>query len=468
MNIIILGAGRTGFSLAQRLIHEDKHVVLIEQDREKADYADSKLDCKVINDSGNNLEVLKLAEAAKAKFFIALTESDEINMIACALVSSEFKDIETVARVRNIEYFNSQILSHRFLGIDHVINPEIEVAKKIVKTIDQGARSEIMSFDNPNYQMWDYTIGKSSYFDKKSIAKVRSDFSEKFLIVSILRDDDYIIPTGASVLLENDQIYILSTKEGFEEIFKKDGKPQRPINSLLLIGGGKTGRYVADALFDNNSEQKSIFRKISTLFKGGNSRSIHFVEEDYKKCKLLAERYPNALVTHADISDEGFLEEEKLDGYDLMVNITGNQELNLISGIYGKKLGVKRVISIVKKSGYKNISKYLDLDVTISKDDSVVGSILKIVRHGDVLSVHTISDSDLEAIEFLVEKSSGVDGKKIMDIKLPKDNLIMLISRDQESFIPTGDTVVSSGDHIVVMSTKWSLKKLEALFSETS
>lgn len=464
MYVVISGAGKTGFSLAKRLISEDKEVAVIEKDEEKAKYLDNNLDCLVINDSGNNLDVLKEAGIEDADFFISLTNSDEINMITCALVKSEFKKVKTIARVRNFEYSRTDIFNKPVFGIDFVINPEIEAAKSIVRTLEHGARSDVMAFEDAEMQLRDIYISKNSIFKNKKLIDIRNELPMDFLVTSILRDNFYLIPDGNTMIKENDYIYLLSTAAGFEYIFTRQGEEQNPLKNILLVGGGKVGRYVSEYILEEKSDIQKELERIKQSFPKKIKRKLHIVDKNYVKCKTLAQNYEKALVTHADISDEGFLEEENLKKYDLMINCTSNQELNIVSSIYGKKLGVPRTISFVKNSGYRNIGKLLGTDVTISMNNSVVNSILRLIRLGGVRNIFPIANSDLEVIEFSVDEGSKFIDQRIMDIKLPSENLILFVTSNGNSKIARGDMVIRKGDHIVLITKKQSVKKLEELF----
>ncbi len=461
MHIVIMGAGETGYSLAYKLIQEDKEVALIEVDAKKARKADDNLDCLVINDNGNNPTVLKEAGIGKAEYFVALTESDEINMIASALVSAEFPDIQTIARIRNSHYSQSSLIANSSLKIDHIITPEIAVSRIIIDTIKHGARGEVMTFDNSQFQIRDIAIRKTSPFIGRSMAELNPDMPKDFLAIAILREDQYIIPKGRTTIQEDDFLYILSTEEGFEKIFVLAGKLHRPLSNVLMVGCGRTGSMVADYLFGNEDKHSNILDKVIRFLRKKPSYKVHIVDSDYERCKFLAERYPQALVTNADISDEGFLEEEDLPDYDLMINTTDAQELNIIAGAYGKKLGIERIISVVKKNGYRTISKYLDLDVTISKKNSVVNNILRIIRKDNLHNIHVISDSTLETIEFTIDGQSKAAGSMVRDLKMDKESLILFISRNGESMIPKGDDIILAGDHLVFMTSKESVKKIE-------
>ncbi len=461
MHIVIMGAGNTGYSLAYKLIQEDKDVALIEADPKKARIADDNLDCLVISDSGNDPSVLRDAGISKAEFFIALTESDEINMITCAMVSAEFPGIRTIARVRNSHYAQSSLMANSSLRIDHIITPEIAVARQIITTIENGARSEVLTFENSRFQIRDLHIAENSPFIGQSLADLAPEMPDDFLTVSILRNEQYLIPKGGTVIQEDDYLYILSTPEGFEQIFTLVGKPRKPLSNVLLVGCGQTGAYVADYLFNNENKQPDFMDKMLRFFGRKPRYNLHIVDEDSERCQELAERYPRALVTNADISDEGFLEEQKLSEYDLMINTTDSQELNIIAGVYGKKLGIDRVISVVHKNGYRTISKHLDLDVTISKNNSVVNNILRIIRDDNIHNIHVISDTTLETIELSIDMHSKAAGRMVRDLKLPPDCLILFLTREGDSLIPRGSDFIQTGDHLVFMTSKSSIKKLK-------
>lgn len=460
MYIVIVGAGKTGFALAQKLLLENKQVVLIEKDRERAVFADNNLDCQVIIDYGNNLETLHRAGVAKADFFIALTDSDEINMITCALVSSEFNHPITIARVRNNDYVQTSIGAGKGFGINYLINPEEELAKTIITAIENGARSEIMTFDSAPFQIRDLDVGADSIFKNKKVMELRPLLGESFSVTTISRDNDYIIPTGKTQILEGDTIYILATDSGFEKIFAMEGNRSRELKKILLVGGGKTGVYVADYLF-HHEDALDLFPARTS--KRNKKISLHIVEEDFSRCEFLSDRYPHAIVVNNDIANESFFEEENLASFDLMINLTGSPELNIMTGVYGKNLGVRRIMAMVEQNSYRRICKALEVDVVISKMNSVVSSIVKLVRKGNVRNVYGFSDSDLEAIELAIAPDSKCCNTIIKDLKLPSDILILFISRNGESFIPLGMDSLLAGDLVAFITTKSSLRTLEKL-----
>ncbi|MDC7234336.1 MAG: NAD-binding protein, partial [Spirochaetales bacterium] len=387
MYIVILGAGRVGTQLARQLILEKKDVALIERDPDKARDAANKLDCLVINDEGNNLESLSKAGIQKADIFVSVTASDETNLIACGLVSAEYEQVKTIARVRNLDYSRTKMISNSFLGIDHVINPEIEAAKIISYAVSHGARSDIMLFENTSLQMRNLSIKKDSIFIGQSLRSVRQHMDFAFLIAAILRDDHYLIPSGETVIQEGDVIYIISTEKGFETIFKLEDLSKTELNRITLIGGGHISAYVAEELLDQEQNGQTGKSRLGRLLNKKQKKSLQIIEKDYERCKELAERFPQALITHADVTEDSFNEEEFLAETDLIITATNNQELNLITGIYAKTLGVDKAMALVIRNSYRTMAHNLDVDVTVCLNDTVVNSILKIIRKGNIKNV---------------------------------------------------------------------------------
>lgn len=460
MKVVIVGAGKTGFALAKKLLLEGKDVVVFECDKERALYADNNLDCQVVVEQGNNIVALRNANVAKADFFIALTDSDEINLIACALVSAEFKTPITIARVRNNDYARTSIATQAGFGINYIINPEEELAKTIIAAIYSGARSEIMTFDSTPFQIRDIEVNEGSIFEGKKIEELRPIFGERFSVVTVLRENDYIIPNGKTLIHKGDQLYLLSTREAIEKIFASEGLENREIKKILLVGGGKTATYLLDTLL-HHEDAALLFPNLE--FKKHKKPSITIVEEDLERCNFLASRYSDAIVNNVDITNEAFFEEENLSSYDLMINLTGSPELNIMSAVYGKNLGAKRIMAVVKKNNYRRICSTLDVDVVISKMNSVVSSILKLVRKGDVRNIYTIADSDIEAIQFAITSDSKIVNTLIKDLKLPAEILVLFISRNGESFIPLGLDMIMEGDLVAFIATKKSQPILEKL-----
>ncbi len=462
--IVIVGAGNIGLALSRLLIDEGHDVVLIEKDPEKAKYAFNQLDCLVINDVGNRHEVLRKAGTEKADVFISVTDSDELNMVSCGLVFNEFSVPVKIAKVRNIYYSTSRIMQNPYLGINYIVNPEVEAAQAIVRAVSHGAVSDVMVFERGLLQMRNIIIKPGSNFLNKSIRQIRQEFQHDFLVVAIIRDEDFIIPSGDTLIRENDNLYLLATQEVFDRIFEMDGKPKKKIGRIVVIGGGGVGAIVVENLLKGSAETMGPFVRLARFFIKKEKPRLTIIDHDYKRCKYLSQRFSGVTVTNADVSEEGIIDEELHSDYDLIITTTGNQELNIITAVYAKKLGIERAVALVKKKSYCPICEELGIDVAVSLNNAVINAILKIVRGENVRSIHSLSGGKLEVVEIEVKASTRVSGQKIRELKLPGQVLIMLITRDEQSIIPDGNFTIRSGDHVIVLSNKELVKKVEEIF----
>jgi len=463
MKIVIAGASSLGLQIAKQLIDENINVVIIEKNLEKVKRASNHLDCMVVNGEGNNLEALKKAGIDKADFFISVTDSDEVNMISCGLVSSEFNIPYKIARVRNIDYSSTQFSVSPFLGIDYIVNPEIEASKVITRSIEHGAISDILFFEKTRLQMRNITVSNTSLFKDKTLGEIKKSLKKDFLVPVILRENQYIIPSGETVVKEDDSLYMVATEKDHEEIFAKVGKHKIQLNKIVIVGGGRIGSYVADHLLQKQKSDLKFIDRLTRSFIQKWKRNIIIIDKNYDKCKLLSERFSEALIINDDISDEGIYEEGQFSDYDLIITTTGNQELNIVAAVYAKTIGIKRSIALVNKNNYINIASNLGIDVTVSQKNSMVNTILKLIRKGNIKSVYSISGGMVEVIELSVEKSSIV-GKKIKEIRFPPDTLIVSVTRGNKNIIPDGESIIQNGDDIIVIVRKESIKKMEDMF----
>lgn len=465
MKVIIVGAGRVGFQVAKQLAEENQNVLIFEKDPETAKYASANLDCLVVNEDGTNLKGLKRANIDNADFFISLTDSDEKNMIACGLVSSAFTIPYKIARVRNIEYSPTGLLEKSFLGIDFIVNPEIEAAKTIVNNIEHGAISDVMLFESTNLQMRNISAADNPVFKDKSIEDIRHELNVDFLVAVVMRENSYLIPSGHTILRENDHLYIVGTEENLEQVFSKVGKQKLKLSKIVIVGGGTIGSYVAKSLLTRTQLSEPLLDKMSSILSGKRrKRSLYIVDRDYEKCKRISEELPEALVLNADISDEEVFDEELLNT-DLLVATTENQELNIVTTIYGKTMGVKRTIALVNNAKYINIASNLGIDVPVSLKTNLVKTIIKYIRRTNIKNVYSISGGKIEVLEVGVEETSKANGKKLKELKLPHQSLIISVTRGSENIVPDGNFTLYSGDYLIVIVKKEFIQNIEQLFA---
>ena len=447
MKIVVAGAGEVGFHIASNLIEEGKDVVLIEKNPARAKYAASHLDCMVVVGEATDPSTLREAGIAQAEAFISATDYDEVNMITCFIVASEFEVPVKIARVRNVSYSKTRIFGDKLNGVDYVVNPEIEAAKTITATVQHGAASDIFLFEDINIQLRDIIVDDASFFCGKTLKQIKKELKEEFIVAGIMRDEEIIIPHGDTVVEDKDHIFIVATTRTFVQILKKTGIQTKKLKSIIILGGAKVGYHVADMLIKQG-------------------KSIKIIDKDYELCKKLSADFPSALVLNADISDERIFEEEQLAHSDAIITTTHNEELNILAAIYGKSKGIRRAVALVNKMNYVTIADDLGIDSTVSPKVSSVNAILKYIRKGSVKSVYKIFNGMAEVTEFFVHTKAEVAEKAIKDIKLPKGSLILAVSRDGTNFIPDGNFVLKGGDIAITFSAEDTSESLQSFFSE--
>lgn len=466
MKIIIIGGGEVGVQLAKQLISEQNDVVIVEKDEACASDIANKLDCLVINEPANRMATLLKAGVETADYLISVTNSDEVNLICCGLAATHppFK----IARVRNLDYESTQMLKANMKSVDLVVNPEVEASRKIIRSVEHGAISDIIAFSSIDMHMRNLVVDEDSVFTGKTVEEACKAISQEFLIAGIVRRHRFIIPGGGTVIEEEDNLYLLATSDALDEIYDSIGKSRDHIENILIVGGGVVGRHVAEHFTQRQNGNGGPFRELAALFNGKGKkdiRRIKIVDRDYERCKQLAEHFPSSMVINADISDETIFEEERMSGFDVIVTTTDSHELNVLSALYAKKLGIRRAVSVVSNINYINIAFRLGIDVVVSPKNSIIDPILKHIRTGKVSAIHSIADTDVDIMEARVQKESSMCGKQLKDIKLPADTLVLSANRDGASAIPHGNFVFEKGDDLIVLARASSASRVDSLIS---
>ena len=448
MNIVIVGAGEVGTHIASQLVAEQKDVVIIEKDPECAAKASNMLDCLVIMLEVSNVDILKQAGAENADIFIAATSVDEVNMISCFVAGSAFNTPVKIARVRNVDYMRGGLLKNSSIGIDYLVNPEIEAAFDIVQTVLHGASSGIFAFQGTNAQLRDFLVKDDSIFNGVLVKDIRSIIDQNFIIAGVLRNEMLHIPKGDFQILTGDHIYIVALGKSFNKILTRAGMTVDKLKRIVLVGGGLIGKHIAGMLIEDGKD-------------------VRIIEKDYERCKELSALYPEATVINGNISDQDVFEEENIAYTDAIITTTQSEELNILAGVYAKSKGVKRAVALIDKLNYTTLATNLGIDSCISAKLSSVDAILKFIRKGNIKNVYTIFEGQAEAIEFIVGSSNkNIIGKKIMDLKFPSGCLIIAVQRHRKTIIPTGSLVIEEGDSIITFAAHDEISRLEELFNK--
>jgi len=446
MRVVVAGSGEVGFHIAEQLVGGGQDVVLIEKERERAKFVAEHLDCLVVQGEAGSLQVLEEAGMGNADIFIAVTDLDEVNMISCLVVDSEFDVPVKIARVRNVAYKKSAVFRHGLRAIDYIVNPEIEAVQAIMNTVEQGATSDVLVFEDTDIQLRSIYVDEHSFFKDKTLKDIRQKLRYNFIIAGISRLDELIIPSGDSVIRQDDHLYLVSSRDNLEKVLSRTGRRKSILHHIVLVGGGKIGRYVTEQLIRTG-------------------RRVKVIDKDYDRCKLLAAQFPEALIINEDISEQKIFEEEQLHAADLLIATTNDEALNMLTAIYAKRLGVKRVIPLVNKTNYVTIAANLGIDATVSPKSSSVSAILKFIRRGNIKSVYTIFDGKAETIEFAIPESSLVVGKTVKDLELPAGSLVVAVNRKDKNYVPNGDFVIKGGDNVITFSRIEQVEQLEEIFS---
>jgi trk system potassium uptake protein TrkA len=476
MRIIIVGAGLVGTQLAKGLIRERHDVSLIEADEDRARHISNRLDCQVIHAQGNNFNALEEAGIARADALVCVTGSDEVNMLICGLAVSRYGNgakaplstgLLKIARVRNDDYIDlGWAGGNTILGIDHFIHPSLEAARSIMQAMEHGALGNFVSFPHTNFELGSVDVSAGSAFDGLELKVYHRMADGESLITLVERKGQTLLPSGSTALAAGDRVYILANKQNLPYLFNLAGSAGKPIHRIGIVGGGRVGSLLAEGLLSggiNAASKKSPFTLLQNLFKG-NNRRVTIIEQDYRICRELASRFPNALVLNNDISDESFITEEQLDALDLLVTTTSNQELNIINAIYLKARGVGRTIAMVTGSGHAAMARHLGVDVVVPIQSVVVDSILSHLMGSSVKEVHNLGDGSAEIIQLEIGENAPIADKPIKEFKLSGGSLLMLATRNGNSFIPRGDYVFGRGDRIFLICKTGSQAEIDKYF----
>lgn len=447
MRVLIVGAGEVGFHLAERLSEEHQDVVVIEADPERAEYTSEQLDVMTVVGNGASVPVLEQAGVRKARILMAVTSSDEVNLIS-SLAATRLGVNYTVTRTSNPDYYaRGSVLSKERLGIDLMINPERECAWEALRLLQSAAATDLASFAEGRVQLLGLIVKEGAPVAGKTLARLGKELAGyRYVTVAIVRDGVTTIPTGNSTIEAGDQIYVLSPTDEVDRIAGLAGHVGMSVKRVMIAGGSREGLLLAELL-----EQRGIETTI--------------LDRDRRRCVELAEALPRCLVLHADATDLELLEMEGVSGIDGFVAMTGHDEVNLLAALLAKTAGARKVMSLVQKFDYLPLVPKVGVDAAVSPRMSTVNAILRYVRRGRVMTVATLKSIEAEAIEFKVGRDARIAAAPLKDLSFPKDGVVGTIIRGEEIIIPRGDNQVRPGDDVIVFALPDAIPEIEKLFA---
>jgi len=441
MKVMIVGAGKLGYKLAEAMLNADVNVTIIEKNTEKLERINDHLDVLTVAANGIEIEILKELDIKTYDLLVATTGSDETNTIICSL-AKKLGCKKTVARIRNPEYMHQLDFIKMEMGIDQIINPDLDTANEIIRYLLQSYTLSTEDFARGRVLIVDFSIKNMSEFTDKKIMELEN--MEDLLIIAIVRDGNIIVPHGNTKLHEEDKIHILGSRESINRLSEKlhfnmeKGKPQR----VMIFGGSKIGYYLAKKLAD-------LHIKVS------------IVEQNEARCRYLSETLDNVLVIQGDGTDMNLLEEEGLDLMDAFIGATDYDEANLLMSLMAKQAGVGKTIAKISRSSYVQIIDKLEMGVALNPTDIAASNILKIIRGGKVVSVSLLLGGKAEVTEIIADRELPIIGKPLSEVGIPKGIIIGAVVHKGKVIIPNGNTVIHHNDRMVIFSVASNAASLE-------
>ncbi len=447
MKIFIIGAGAVGGHLCSQLSSEGHEVTLIDKDASRLRKIENELNIMTIEGNGASAEVLEEAGVKKADLFIAVTNIDEVNLIACILAKA-YGVVRKVARVRNEEYLSaSSPLNQSNLGLDLLINPDHAMAEEILRICSHLEAFEAVEFGRGDVTLIGYEIKDKSPLCGITLMDLRElKGLYDFVIPAIVRHDETIVPRGEDEIKPGDKIYFIIKKQDIPKVEELIGVKSRAPNKVFVIGGGQVGIRVA-----RNLEQQDI--------------QVYLVDEDPIRCEFLAEKLDKTIVLNVDGLDSHELIAEGIDTCDLVIAVTDEDTTNILASLLAKHLGAQKCITRISRPDFIPLLGKLGIDVPLSSRLVAANMILRFVRRGTILSAATLLGSNAEVLEFIVSKMWPYLGLPLKDIPFPKGANVGAIVREGHAEIPTGASVVRPDDKLIIFTLKDVAPKLERLFA---
>jgi trk system potassium uptake protein TrkA len=443
MRIVIIGAGKVGYQLAETLSKELYDVIVIDQDEQVIKKVQDNLDALAVRSNGFVAHSLKEIDIQNEDIVIAVTDSDEGNMLTC-MSAKHLGAGKTIARIRNPQYTDDIAATQEQLSIDYVINPERSTAHEISRLLSFSPAGQVEDFAKGKVQMVAVPIDETSPLINGHIKDF--DHLDNILIAAIIRRGKIIIPKGHDEIHANDTIYIIGKKVDILKFCKSIGKTPRRVNSAMIIGGGRNAYYLA-----KNLHYLGISAKI--------------IEQDLNRCKELSEALPNALIIHGDGTDVDLLKSENICSMDAFITLTGVDEENVLIALLAKQLGVSKVIAKISRTNYIPLVETIGVDAAISPSMITAAEILRLIRGGKIVSLFLLLGGEAEIMELIVHPSCSAINVPIKNLNFPKEAIICAIVHNNQVTVPHGNDMVKPNDRVIILSKSSEVTRVRSLFN---
>ncbi|CCK74193.1 Potassium uptake protein [Oleispira antarctica RB-8] len=450
MKIIILGAGQVGGTLAENLANEQNDITVIDTDAQRLRELQDLIDIKTVVGTGSYPQVLRQAGADDADMLIAVTNSDETNMVACQVAYTLFRTPTKISRIRSNAYLKQkELFKSDAFPIDVLISPEQVVTNYIKRLLEYPGTLQVLDFADEKVQLVAVRAYHGGLLVGQQLRKLREHMpTADTKVAAIYRRGQAILPTADTVIEVDDEVFFIAAKNHIKKVMNELRREENSYKRILIAGGGNIGYRLAKAL--------------------ENKYRIKLIEHGEKRAQFLSENLSKTVVLMGSATDQALLEEENIENIDVFCAVTNDDESNIMSSMLAKRLGARKVMTLINKAAYVDLVQGGVIDVAISPQQTTIGSLLTHVRRGDVVNVHSLRRGAAEAIEAIAhgdKLTSKVVGRTIADIDLPKGTTIGAIVRGDQVIIAHENVMVESDDHIILFVVdKRRIPEVERLF----
>ncbi|MGB3725663.1 MAG: Trk system potassium transporter TrkA [Glaciecola sp.] len=455
MKIIIIGAGQVGGTLAENLAGEKNEITIIDSENDILANLQDRLDLQVVCGIGSHPDVLKKAGAEDADMLIAVTNSDESNMMACQVAHSLFKTPTKIARVRSEQYiiYQDQLYQHKDIPVDHLIAPEQLVTTAIKRLIDYPGALQVVEFAEGKASL----VAVKAYYGGLLVGHALSALKDHMpnvdtRVAAIYRRGRPIRPLGSTVIEADDEVFFIADTKHIRAVMSELQKLESSYKRIMIAGGGLIGAGLAKRL--------------------ENKHNVKLIEYSIDRANYLASTLDHATVFQGDASDASLLAEEGVDQVDAFIAVTNDDEANIMSAMLAKRMGAAKAMVLIQRSAYVDLVQGGDIDIAFSPQQATISALLTHIRRGDIVNVHSLRRGAAEAIEAIAHgdnQTSKVVGKQIKDIKLPPGTTIGAVVRQDEVIIAHSDTQIQANDHVILfLVDKKFINDVERLFQPSA
>lgn len=444
MKIVIVGAGEVGYHIASRLAFENKDVVVIDRDEAALQRVSDNLDVQVIQGSGGSPVILRRAGIQETEILLAVTDSDDANLVACLVADALSPNTRKLARIRDADYDDyHEAFQTGAPRIETIINPEVEVVRTIDRLMSVPGAVDVSDFADGRVKLIGLRMSEKTPLCGVHLHKLPDTIGRgKLLVAAVLRNDKLIIPRGDDQILANDLVYFFCEADKLEETLALFQIRSEPIRHALIVGGGRVGTRLARLM-----EKRSIQARI--------------IEKDEARSDELARQLNHVMVLHGDGSDQQLLIEENIEGMDVVITLTNDEETNILTSLMARRMGARQVITKVNKFSYFPVMLAIGLEQVVNTRLSAINTILQFIREGKVLSAVSLKDEQAEVLEAIAMETSDIVDKPIHKVGFPKGSLVAAIFRNDKVIIPTGDSVITKGDRVIIFAHRRTIPKIE-------